>query len=478
MKKEGFLTVDLGASGGKAFIVRLEKDRVKLEEIHRFKTSAIDIGGITYWDVLSIHEEILKALGMAVEEGAVSIGIDSWGVDFALLDENGFPVGFPMHYRNAFKWSIMDEAIEEVGKRWIFDRTPTQFQPFNTLYQLIAMKKFGMRALSCAKTMLGIPSLFTYFLTNEKVAEFTWATTTQLYNPKIGNWDKEIPAKFGIPNVFPAIVRSGTEIGKANVDGKKVRVVLPASHDTASAFACVAGEDDLIISTGTWFLIGIQRKEPVRNEKVLQFNFANEGCVDGTYRLIANSTGMWIVEELKRKWRNSYAELFEMAKKAKPFACMIDVDSTKLQKPLDMEKSLTLEAEKFSSSKPLSKGECVRCALEGIALKVRLVKEELEEAAGAKMKKIRMLGGAIRSDLVCQFVSNATGLVVEAGPIEATATGNGLAQMVAQGHIETKDFSQIVRRSFEIKKYEPSDVSSWNAAYEKYKGLLKHESES
>ncbi len=465
-----FLSIDIGASNGKAFIISHDGEKIKVKEILRFPNIPIEINGFTYWNILEIYRNVLASIKIAVEKyDAVSVGIDTWGVDFGLLDESGFLVGFPLHYRNAFKWDAMEKTLDLVGKEWIFERCPTQFQPFNTLYQIVGMRDKGFKAVDFAKTLLGVPSLLVYFLTGKKFMEFTFATTTQIYNPILNDWDPDITERLNIPKILPKIVKPATIVDDIKLFGKRIKVVFPATHDTGSAFACVNERDSLIISTGTWFLDGILVEEPVKNRKVMEFNFANEGCVDGKYRLLSNSTGMWIVEGLRSKWENmAYRDLIEMAKKAKPFSGMIDVDSDELQSTDDMEESISKGSMRFSGKPLESKGEIVRTAFEGIAFKTRLVKERLEEVANVKLRKVRMLGGATRNELVCQFVSNATNLPVEAGPIEATAIGNGLAQMVACGELSFNELPEIVERSFEIKRYEPENADEWEVAYGKW----------
>ncbi len=464
-----FLAIDIGASGGKAFLLSL-KDKIYIEEIYRFPNIPVNLNGIDYWNVLDIYSNILKAIEISLQKGDLtSVGIDTWGVDFGLLDKSGYMIGMPMHYRNAYKFNSMSKALDKVGKRWIFDRSPTQFQPFNTLYQIIGMKDLKMKAIECASTLLGIPSLFVYFLTERKAIEFTFATTTQIYNPYLKDWDKEIIKVFDLGDIFPEIVNPSTIAGDVKLSGKKFKVIFPATHDTGAAFACVNDDDAMIISAGTWFLEGILSKMPVKNKDVMKYNLANEGCIDGGYRLLSQVTGMWLIEELRRKWNGiEYERLIEMAKSAKPFSGMIDVDSADLQKPEDMEIAIIKESEKFGKHIK-SRNEVVRTAFEGIALKTKWSLERLEEVSGRKIKKVRMVGGATRNKLICQFISNSTGLAVEAGPIEATAIGNGLSQMIANDQIGLDDIPDLVGRSFEISRYDPQNIEEWQEAYEKWR---------
>jgi rhamnulokinase len=475
IKLKNFLSIDIGATSGKAFVISYNDKKLEVKEILRFPNIPVEINGFTYWNILGLYKSILEALKAAVKEhNAISVGIDTWGVDFGLLDENGHLLGLPLHYRNTFKWNVMEKTLEKVGKEWIFNRSPTQFQPFNTLYQIIAMRDHGFKVLDISHTLLGMPSLFVYFLTGKKFMEFTFATTTQMYNPTLRKWEEEIIKRFDIPQILPEIVEPATIVDEIDVGGKKINVTFPATHDTASAFACVNESNTLIISTGTWFLEGMIVKEPVKNALVMKYNFANEGCVDGRYRLLANLTGMWLIEKLRAEWGNmSYTIMIEMAKSAKPFTGMIDVDSKILQNPDDMEKAIVDECMNFSNKKISSREEIIRTALEGIALKTRFVKDALESVAKEKVERIRMLGGATRNELACQFISNATALPVETGPIEATAIGNALAQMVANGVIKLEERSNLVNRSFDLKTYKPNNRKDWEEAYEKFKEFLK-----
>ena len=475
VNKLEFLSIDIGTSSGKAFIISYDGKKIDTKKILRFPNIPVEINGFTYWNILELYQNILTSIKVALEKYNIfSVGIDTWGVDFGLLDENGFLVGLPLHYRNSFKWNAMERVLKDIGKKWIFDRSPTQFQPFNTLYQLIGMKDMGFKAIDISKTLLGIPSLFVYFLTGKKFMEFTFATTTQIFNPSLNDWDPEIVEKLNIPQILPKIVKPATIVDEVKLFGKRTKVVFPATHDTGSAFACVSERDSMIISTGTWFLEGILVEKAFKNEEVMKYNFANEGCLNGKYRLLSNVTGMWLIENLRSKWDGMpYKSFIEMAMDSKPFAGFIDVDSKELQNTNDMEEAILSESMKFSNKQIKSRGEISRTIFEGIALKTRWIKERLESASHTKMKKIRMLGGATRNEMICQFIANSTGLPVEAGPIEATAIGNGLAQIVASGELSLDNISNLVERSFEIKRYEPHDVNLWNHAYEEFSVLME-----
>jgi len=482
------LSIDLGATSGKSILVSFDGKKIALEEIHRFSNMPVELNGFLYWNVLDLYNNILDSIEISLTKYGelASLGIDTWGVDFGLLDSKGFLLANPFHYRNSYKSQTMKKVLNSVGKEWIFQRCPTQFQPFNTLYQLITLKEMDFAALKLAHTLLGMPALLTYFLTGEKFIEFTYATTTQLYNPYVRDWDKEIMEKFDLPNIFPKLVRSSTEIGqfKAQEKRKEISVVAVASHDTASAFAStmVRNEETMIISSGTWFLEGIITDKAYKKPEILKYNFASEGCIDGKFRLLSNVTGMWLVEQLLKKWRKStptlsYRDITGMAKRTEAFKGFIDVDSKILQNPTDMESEIVRECKNFSGKRIESRGEIVRTIFESIALKTRWVKEKLEEITGKEIKSIRMIGGVTRNDFICQLISNATCLPLMAGPIEGTAVGNAISQIMAKEGIELSDLEEIVKRSFEFKNYVPQDREKWDKSYERYKELLEERGE-
>ncbi|AKI97050.1 rhamnulokinase [Kosmotoga pacifica] len=484
---KGFLAIDIGASGGKSLLGIFDGEKLELKEIYRFPNIPVVVNGHTHWDILCLYNNVLECIKKAARIPGIeldTVGIDTWGVDFGLLDKDGFLLGNPFHYRNMFKTNVMEHAINKVGKEWIFKRAPAQFKPFNTLYQLIAFKERQLSYLEKAHTLLMMPSLFSYFLTGEKVIEFTMATTTQLYNPFHNIWDKEILDIFGIPDILPKIVPSGTILGTINTRNfewlkNDVKVVLPASHDTGSAVASIPTDDPgvMFISIGTWAVEGVILDEPMISEKVIQLNFANEGCHGRRYRLLQNITGLWLIQELLRKWKEKnhnldYKVLEELAKNAPPFQGMIDPDSHEFQNPDDMEVAIVKNAKELSGKTPRSNGEIVRIALEGIALKTRLIKDQLEMLTGRKIDKVHMIGGGVKNKLLCQLIANATNLPVETGPIEGTAIGNIIVQMIASGYLrDLKEGHEIIRRSFNFEIFEPQQGQHWNDMYEKWKEL-------
>lgn len=484
---KGFLAIDIGASSGKSLLGVFNGKKLELIEIHRFPNIPVEINGYTYWDILYLYNNVLESIKKAAKASEVeleTVGIDTWGVDFGLLDKSGFLLGNPFHYRNMFKTDVMERVIDKVGKEWIFKRAPAQFKPFNTLYQLIALKEMLSPYLKSARTLLMIPSLLSYFLTGKKVIEFTIATTTQLYNPHHNTWDKEIMEVFGIPDILPRVVPSGTILEIINSKNFKwlknnVKIVLPASHDTGSAVASIPDDKSRImfISIGTWAVEGVFLDKPMISEKVIQLNFANEGCYDGCYRLLQNITGLWLIQGLLGKWKEKrhnldYKTLEELAKNAAPFQGMIDPDSHEFQNPDDMEVAIIKNSRRISGKTPQNDGEIVRIALEGIALKTRLIKDQLEMLTGKNLDKVHMIGGGVRNRLLCQLIANATNLPVETGPIEGTAIGSIIIQMIAAGYLkDLKEGHEIIRRSFDFEVFEPQQEQYWNDMFAKWREL-------
>ena len=475
------LAVDLGASGGKVFAGTLQNDKLVLQEVNRFPNNVVEINGVSFWDILYLYNNILNSVNIAQERGleVLSLGIDSWGVDFGLLNKNGFLINNPIHYRNMFKTNIMQEAIEKVGKQWIYEHSPTQFQPFNTLYQILAYKKYAPDFLEISKDLLTIPSLFNYFLTGEKAIDFTMATTTQIYNHRKRSWDEEIIKRFEIPDILPKILPAGTKIGKIKKGiinkNSEIEVVLPASHDTGSAFAAISSDpkDTLFISLGTWCLTGAIVDEVPISKELMENNLAAEGCLDGSYRILANITGMWLIQGIIQSLNlpdnnETYDKITKMAKEAKPFTSYINVDDASLQNPDDMIKAIKEQSIKDSKLELKDTSEVIRTALEGIAFRVNETKEKLEKILKINFKRVHAVGGGTRNKLLCQFISDATGLEVITGPIEGTAVGNLVSQLYALGTLKNfEEIRDLIKRSFQFQTYEPENPELWKEAFRK-----------
>ncbi len=483
-----FAAVDLGAESGRVLAGKLTDGKFELEELHRFPNGPIRIGEHIYWDVLRLWTEVKNGLALAVQKfgsQVVSVGVDTWGVDYALLDENDELVGNPYHYRDKRTEGMFEVAFQKVPRDEIYLRTGIQFMRLNTLYQLFSMVVQKSPQLKIAKTLLMMPDLFHFWLSGEKVNEFTEATTTQFYDPIKRDWAKSMLRKLGIPTriLNCPIVPAGTVLGelRRNVADEvrathQIKVVAPASHDTASAVAAtpLSDENAAYISSGTWSLVGMEIREPIITDKSLGYNFTNEGGVYGTFRFLRNVTGMWLVAECRRIWARegnefTYEQLTQMAAGAQPFKCFVDPDDPRFLAPENMLEAIKSYCRDTNQPEPDNVGEFVRCCLEGLAIKYRWVIERLEELTGKTVSTIHIVGGGSQNWLLNQFTADATGKPVQAGPVESTATGNALVQAIALGYLGSHaDLREVVRNSFDLRTFEPKPDERWQQAYEKF----------
>jgi len=487
--QHNFLAFDLGAESGRAILGQFDGERLQLSEVRRFPNGPVRLPDGLHWDVLRLWTEIKRGLALAAQEcdaDLSGIGLDTWGVDFGLLDRDGALVSNPYHYRDGRTDCMIEEACRRVPREEIFEQTGIQFVQINSLYQLLSMVVSNSPALDIAETFLAMPDLFNYWLTGRKVCEFSIATTTQCYDPRQGDWAIPLLERLGVPtHIFPEIVPPGTVLGEllpsvvedVNVAGLSgLPVIAPACHDTGCAVAAVPaeGSDFVYISSGTWSLMGAELPEPVINEQSLAFNLTNEGGVGGTFRLLKNITGLWLVQECRRTWARqgeefSYADLTQMAAQADPLQSVIDSDCGEFLKPGDMPARIRAFCQGTGQPVPQSKGAVVRCALESLALKYRWVLERLEEILGRRLEPIHIVGGGTKNQLLNQFTADVTGRRVVTGPIEATAAGNVITQAMTLGHIGSlAEGRRIVRNSFDVATYEPAGKSEWDEAYDRF----------
>jgi len=474
--------IDLGASSGRVMLARFADDRLTLEAVHRFANGPVKILNHLHWDVLRLLEEIKTGLGKAGQTAQLSsLGLDSWGVDFALLDRDSNLVGNPFHYRDPHTNGIMELAFKRVSRDEIFERTGLQFLQFNSLFQMFAMR--GTAALVRAETFLMIPDLFNFWLTGQKTNEYSDATTTQFYNPESGGYDFELLAQFDLPTrIYPPIIPSGTVLGPllpavAEQTGLgKISVIAPACHDTGSAVAAtpIQSPRAAYISSGTWSLVGVEVNQPVITTKSLAYNFTNEGGVNGTIRLLKNVAGMWLVQECRRIWsengvKYNWEEMTHLAAEAQPFLSLVDPDDPDYLNPANMPAAIRAFCARTGQPEPGDHGAILRCIFESLALKYRWVITCLEEMLGYRLEVIHVIGGGSQNELLCQFTADSTRKPVVAGPVEATAIGNALVQAVSLGYLNSLEEGRgLVARSFPLKTYQPRGEEGWEAAYERF----------
>lgn len=477
------LAFDLGAGSGRAFSGHVDGGLIKAEEIHRFPNQPVQAGRHLYWDILRLFHEIKQGILKAKNDcGRIScIGIDSWAVDFGLLDQNGELLGNPYHYRDPHTDGIMEEVLDVLGKEEIFSHTGIQLLPFNTMYQLYALKKANPSLLERAETLLMIPDLLRYFLTGEKKSEFTNATTTQLFNPNTSDWDWELISLLGLPAaIFPKdILKPGGEAGRLmpSVCGElgvpAAPVIAVGEHDTASAVVGIPAEtkEFAYFICGTWSLIGTELDEPLMTQQALDWNFTNEGGVGGTYRLLKNIMGLWIFQRCQADWekdgkRYTSGELVKLAGQADGFRSWIDPDHGMFLNPVNMPEAIKDFCRKTDQNVPETPGAIVRCVLESLAFKYRFILERIEALTGKEYEGLHMAGGGIRNELLCQYTANVLARKVWAGPAEASVIGNIAVQAIALGMFwDVWDARQAIKRSFSQKTYAPKDTAAWEKAY-------------
>lgn len=481
MKK--VLAFDFGASSGRAILGTFDNGKIELEELHRFSNDPVEVNGHFYWDILRLFFEIKQGIlkcSAAGHKDIAAIGIDTWGVDFALIDKDGEILGNPYHYRDA-KPENMEETFQQLGKENIYEKTGLQFLAFNTLYQLRNLKKNKPQLLDRAEHLLLIPDLFNYLLTGKMAAEYSNVSTTQLLNPNKGQWEYSLTDALGIDRkLFKDIVDSGTVLGLLKPELAKelqmpqVPVICVASHDTGSAVAAVPFEDpqkSLYISCGTWSLMGTELKQPLINEKAMAFNFTNEGGVERTTRFLSNIMGLWLIQESRRQWKRenleySFNDMENAAKEAEPFRSFINPDFDGFTPPGDMPGRIREFCKNAGLKVPETMGEVVLCIYQSLALKYRYVTEAMEEMMGTRIDTIHMVGGGIKDQFLCQMTADATGRRVVAGPTEATAMGNIAVQLMALGEIkDLAGIREVIKASADTKVYMPSGKPGWDEAY-------------
>jgi rhamnulokinase len=485
-----FLAIDLGAESGRALLGRFDGAGVTLEEIHRFPNEPVQLVDGLHWDVLSIFREVKRGLAKATAAeagGLESVGVDSWAVDFGLLDREGALVSNPLNHRDPRTEGMVEKAFERVPKEEIYEMTGIQFIRINTLYQLLAMQDSPL--LEAAESLLLIPDLINYWLTGERACEFTNATTTQLYGLEAGGWAQDLLQRMSLPfDLFPKIVPPATELGSLLPEvaeevglGAQLPVVAVASHDTASAVVAVPaeGESFAYVSSGTWSLVGVETAQPVVTKEAMDANFTNEGGFGGRTRFLKNVMGLWLLQECRRIWAQeseeySYEELARLAEEAPASGPLVDPDHSSFLAPGDMPSRIQRFCEATDQRPPEELGQVARCIFESLALKYQWVVAQAGEIAGRSVEAVHIVGGGSQNSLLCQLTADATRLPVLAGPVEATALGNVMVQAYARGYVESlEEIRAVVRRSTDINRYTPGGgVDKWDELRGKFSSVM------
>ncbi|MGL5693773.1 MAG: rhamnulokinase [Peptostreptococcaceae bacterium] len=460
-----YLAIDIGASSGRHILSCFNNGKLELEEIYRFENGVKKIGNEYCWELDKLFLEIKNGIKECKKIGKIpkSIGIDTWAVDFVLLDENDNILGNTVSYRDDRTEGYMEKAFKKMSKEKIYEHTGIQFQRFNSLYQLLAIKDNDEEMLNKAKSFLMIPDYFNYLLTGKKCVEYTNATTTQLINAKTNNWDKEILDTFALNSkIFGEIKMPKTKLGSLKKElveefGFDIEVVLPATHDTGSAFmAAPVEEESIFVSSGTWSLLGLENDVAECGVDSLNYNFTNEGGYDYRFRLLKNIMGLWIIQEVRRCYDNKYsfAELVELARESSDFNSVVNVDDDRFLKPDNMVEEIKKYCKETLQSEPVNVGEMAYCVYNSLAQSYKRAIEELEAITQKEINHINIFGGGCQNELLNELIAKECNKEVLAGPVEATAIGNLVCQMIADGKIsDLKEARKIIKASFDIKQY-------------------------
>ncbi len=482
------LAFDFGASSGRAILGSYDGEKLRMEEIHRFSNDPVDVCGVFHWDVLRLFHEIKQGISKAVHAGGFdAIGIDTWGVDFGLIDKKGRLLNNPVHYRDTRTVGMMDKVFEVIPKEELYGKTGIQFAAFNTIFQLAYLRMYEPETLAMADKALLMPDLFAYLLTGEMKAEYSIVSTTQCLDPKTGDWAYDLLDRLEIPRrLFPPIIDAGKSYGMLSdaiceeLGAPKVPVVAVCTHDTGSAVVSVPSTEEnfIFISCGTWSLFGTELQKPVISETTLQYNITNEGGYNRSVRFLKNIMGLWLIQESRRQWIRegynvSYADLEREALAAEPFKCFINPDDDSFVSPGNLPRRVQEFCQRTGQYVPQTRGEIMRCIYESLAMKYRYSFQAISEVTGLTYNVIHMIGGGTKDRLLCQMAADACNVNVVAGPIEATAAGNIAVQMMALGELSSLSHArQVIALSEQPKFYQPENAAAYDEAYARFEKLL------
>jgi rhamnulokinase len=485
-----FAGVDLGAESGRVAVGRFDGEHLAVEEVHRFANVPVRVGGSLTWDAPRLRDEVFAGLAKTAQLGPVeAVAVDAWAVDFGLIDAAGALIRNPIHYRDGRRAAAYDRVLELIPPSELYRRTGIQLLPINTIFELAAMARDADAALHGADRLLLIPDLFHFWLCGSRTTEFTNATTTQCYDAAAGTWADDLLARLGIPStVMPEVVVPATVLGPVGETLpalENASVIATATHDTGAAVAAIPMQSDrcAYLSIGTWSLVGIESATPIVSDAAFAANLTNEGGLGGTFRVLRNITGLWLLEECRRAWQANgrsytYEELIEAARSAQPFVSLIDPDDASFSEPGDMPARIARHCAETGQDEPASIGATARCILESLALKQAQVVELLSAVTGREIDQLHVVGGGANNELLCSMTASATGRPLLAGPAEATTIGNLIGQAIALNELSSLEQGRdLVRRSFKPVEYEPSGDTLWEQARHRFQTLTSAKTE-
>lgn len=474
-----YLALDLGAGSGRAIVGTIEDEKIHLKEVHRFINRPVKLNNTLHWNFLALFDDIKEGIRLAIREGYSldGIAVDTWGVDFGLIDSDGNLISNPVCYRDRRTEGMVSIASRNVSPERFYEITGIQQMDINSVFQLLSLKQANDSALSIADKLLFTPDLINYYLTGEINNEYTIASTSQMLDAKTRTWSKEIFDLLGLPfNIMADIIEPDTCVGKLKADiaeetgATSAKVFAVGSHDTASAIAAIPdlGRDSVFLSSGTWSLLGVLSAEPILTEKAMQNNFTNEGGIDGKILFMKNITGLWLLQRLMAEWEvedgvlPSYRILLDECEKATPFKCIVNSDDPSFVHPVSMSDAIREYCKDTNQEVPQTRGEFVRCVLESLALKYRFVLDELKSCTGRDIRTLSVVGGGSQNDLLNQFIANSLDIPVTIGLTEATAIGNIMQQAIIDGKVRNwEEGYSIIKNSFSFATYQPKDTRLW-----------------
>ncbi|MDR2474301.1 MAG: rhamnulokinase [Bacteroidales bacterium] len=489
MEKHHFLAFDIGATSGRSILATLADGKITMKELTRFPNQIIQVHGKYYWDILALYSALVSGMEAASKENVPidAIGIDTWGVDFVLLGDDGAVVGAPRAYRDPYTNGIPEKFFQLIPQKKVYELTGIQIMNFNTLYQLFAASREQFSALRAAKDLLFMPDALSYLLTGKKICEYTIASTSQLLNPRTRQFDQALMSAANIKqSLMQPLVNPGTVVGyltdelAASTGLGKVAVVTVAGHDTASAVAAVPSENERFayLSSGTWSLMGIEVNEPIISTESYNLNFTNEGGVEGTIRFMKNITGMWLLEECRKEWtkdgrKHTYAEIIQLADSAAPFQLFVDPDDPSFANPPSMTEAIAAYCRNTGQQAPVSDGEFARCIFDSLAMKYNDVLKKMMQLAPFAIEKLHVIGGGSQNGLLNRLTASVTGIPVIAGPSEATAIGNVMLQARGLGVVDSlREMREIIKHSVTPVVYLPQDTQKSTYSYKKFTEII------